>query len=72
MPAVTRPAIASMADTANRFARGWKIAAIADAMDPRRTTHRVDYEQRRMRLHVGAQGIEIAPAVRAYIKGQST
>jgi hypothetical protein len=33
-----------MADTANRFARGWKIAAIADAMNPRRTTHQVDYE----------------------------
>jgi hypothetical protein len=32
----------------------------------------MNYEQRRMRLHVGAQGIEIAPAVRAYIKGQLT
>ena len=44
IPTVTMPAIASMADTANRFARGWKIAAIADAMIPRRTTHRVNNE----------------------------
>jgi hypothetical protein len=48
------------------------IIAAIDAMVPRRTTHRMDYEQRQMPLQVGAQGIEIAPAVRTLIKDQST
>ena len=46
IPPAMRPAAASMANKANRFARGWKIAAIADAVIPRCRTRRMDYEQR--------------------------